>query len=562
MYGCCGKSLRSIYAVRGGAHDDSEIAMVGVRRAALGALVGLMAAAIGVVPGASGAGATSNGPAVWVLGGMTRVLPTAPAQTLVDAGLSAARGETVPFQVAVTAGGVQVTGATLTLSDLLGPGAAQIPATDLVRYREHFIHISAHSPTNGDPILKTAWFPDALIPFIDPVTGRPPASATYHASPFDVPLGHTQPLWVDVTVPRDAVAGAYTGRWTVTSDQGSQSGQVLLQVRNFTLPLHPAAQSSFGVKQPADRSADVNALLLRYGVQPTPVDTRQEPSLAAQGMESNNLGFWSGADRLHCTMSSPPSVDVLRAAVATHLDTLQLHNDTADEISQCPNLYPKVRAWARRLHAVGVDQKVTIPPVKQLLYDGAGGLGVDIFSLLPLQFQTLDARMRKAVLQRGGQFWSYQALVQGTHTPSWELDFPGANYRILPGFLNARMGVRGVQYWAVDNWQHNPWRNIDFNISSSGPSYPGEGTLVYPGGPAGVVGVVPSIRLAWIRQGIDDFGYVQLLRNLGQGALANRIIDPAAHSWTQWTRNPQVLADVRNQLAAAIEHYQGSASGG
>jgi hypothetical protein len=327
-------------------------------------------------------------------------------------------------------------------------------------------------------------------------------------------------------------------------------------VRNFTLPVLPAAQSSFGVRRTENRTLDVDALLLRYGVQPMPVNPTDELNLAAQGLQSTNLAFWSGADQSHCTMSNPPSLDVLRAAVARHLGTLELHNNTADEIAQCPNLYPQIKAWARQLHAVGVDQMVKIPPVKQLLSDGAGGLGVDIFSLLPLQFQTLDPEMRKAVVDKGGQLWSYQALVQGASTPSWELDSPPANYRVLPGFLNARMGVQGIQYWAVDCWQHNPWRNVDYTLSTSEASYPGEGTLVYPGAPAGVIGVVPSIRLAWVRQGINDFSYVQLLRDLGQPALANSIIDPAAHSWTQWTQNPQVLADVRERLADAIEQYQ------
>jgi hypothetical protein len=487
---------------------------------------------------------------------MTRLLPTSPARALVDARVSAARGETVPFQVAVTAVEATVTGATLNLSDLSGPGGARIPAASLVRYREHFVHLDAHSPDHGDPVNPADWVPDALIPFIDPVTGRPPTSATYGASPFDVTPGHTQPLWVDVTVPRDAVAGSYAGRWTVASDQGDSSGQVLLQVRDFALPVHPAAESSFGIREPANRTADVSGLLLRYGVQPMPVNPVHESSLEPKGMASANLGFWSGASGHTCTMRSAPTVDELQAAVSRHLDSIDLHNNTADEISQCPALYPQVRAWARQLHTVGVDQLITMPPVKQLLYDGAGGLGVDIFSLLPRQLQTLDPRMRAAVNQRGGRFWSYQALVQGLHTPSWELDFPGANYRVLPGFLNARMGVRGVQYWAIDNWQPDAWTDVEYRSSVDGPAYPGEGILVYPGAPAGVVGVVPSIRLAWIRQGINDFGYVQLLRDLGKGALANRIIDPAAHSWTQWTQDPQVLAEVRNRLAVAIEHFQ------
>src|SRR5581483_1930747 len=123
--------------------------------------------------------------------------------------------------------------------------------------------------------------------------------------------------------------------------------------------------------------------------------------------------------------------------------------------------YPGVRAWARRLHAAGAEQLITMVPTRQVLDDGTGRLAVDIFTLLPEQFPSLVPSLRRKVLQRGGDLWSYQALVQGKNTPSWEIDFPGANYRILPGFLNARMGVSGVLYWAVDYWPHrDPWQNL------------------------------------------------------------------------------------------------------
>jgi len=147
--------------------------------------------------------------------------------------------------------------------------------------------------------------------------------------------------------------------------------------------------------------------------------------------------------------------------------------------------------------------------------------------------------------------WSYQALVQGSDTPSWQIDFPPANYRILPGFLNQRADVTGNLYWTVDYWQEHPWRDVitdDF-----GCCYPGDGVLVYPGRQAGVVGTVPSMRLAYIRDGFEDYAYVQILRDRGMAAEARQIIEPAARSWREWTQDPKIIAAVRADLAAAIE---------
>ena len=60
--------------------------------------------------------------------------------------------------------------------------------------------------------------------------------------------------------------------------------------------------------------------------------------------------------------------------------------------------------------------------------------------------------------------------------------------------------------------------------------YPGEGALIYPGAPAGVRGPVPTLRLAWIREGIEDYGYVALLRQLDASGI-RRLLKPAAAGW-------------------------------
>jgi hypothetical protein len=489
---------------------------------------------------------------------MRRLLPTAPAGSATRASLTAARGETTSFQIGVTAQAGALTGVRLRLTALQGPGGAIIPAARLVRYREHFVRIPQHSPNYEGPVLHRHWFPDALLPFVDPVTGKPPRSgARFRAEPFAVSAGHTQPLWVDVSVPRSAAAGRYTGRWLVTSDQGRAAGSVTLLVRDFTLPVHPAEASSFQIYHDRGHGQADDALLLRYGIQPLSVPPSQQALLSRRGLDMGNLGFSSGAYYGHCRMSAPPSVARLRRVASRQRQGLYLYNYTADEISKCKKLYPRVRTWARRLHAAGVDQEITMVPVPQVMNDGTGRLAVDDFTLLPEQFQHLNAGIRSRVIQRGGRFWSYQALVQGRRTPSWEIDFPAANYRILPGFLNAQMGVTGVLYWSVD-FKRDPWHDITYR--AGGESFPGEGTLLYPGAAAGDVGDVPSMRLAWIREGVDDFAYVQILRNLGYGRLAAQIMRPAASSWKDWTQSAAVLAAVRNRLATAIERHEDPAA--
>lgn len=499
---------------------------------------------------------SSGTPVAWVLDGMHQTTRTEQPGDRTAITVSAARGETEPFQIAVHAEGGRLTGGDLEVTALQGPGDAVIPASAITRYREHFVRVGRHSPDyyDGDEPLDRTWFPDALLPFVDPDTGQPPEDAPHRAYPFAVPGGRTQPFWVDVQVPRDVPAGRYDGDWTVVTDQGEATGTVTVEVHDFTLPRTPAAESLFGVWRRGGAAAK-ERLLLSFGMQPDRYDTAREPDLLDRGLGVAPLGFWSGADIETCTMQPAPSQRAVDRAVAAHDPRLHLVNYTADEVSGCRGLTERLRAYARRLHRAGADQLVTMVPRANLFDDGTGRRpAVDIWTLLPTQAQRLKPVLRDRVRRSGGELWSYQALVQGANTPSWQIDFPAANFRILPGFLNASQGYTGVLYWAVDYWRPDPWRDVVY--TDSGCCFPGEGSLLYRGEPAGVRGAIPSTRMAWIREGIEDYGYVDLLRRAGCDP--GELLDPAASSWRRWTQDPQVIAEVRSSLATAIEEADGT----
>ena len=225
--------------------------------------------------------------------------------------------------------------------------------------------------------------------------------------------GRNQPVWVDVTVPRDAAPGVYRGTWTVTSDQGRRSGPVTLRVRDFALPVVPASGSRFQIRRLENRVPAVEDLLLRYRVQPGTVDRTRETQLRDQGLSSVDLHFWSGADISHCAMAEPPPVETVQAAAAAHDPAIHLYDYSADEVGGCPDAAPVLAQWARVLHAADVDHLVTIVPRTDLLDDGTGRPVVDIWVLTPSQFRDLDPALRDQVLAAGGDFWSYQALVHG-----------------------------------------------------------------------------------------------------------------------------------------------------
>jgi hypothetical protein len=143
-------------------------------------------------------------------------------------------------------------------------------------------------------------------------------------------------------------------------------------------------------------------------------------------------------------------------------------------------------------------------------------------------------------------------LVQDAYSPKWEIDFAPINYRIQPGFISQSLGLTGILYWRVDLWTQAPFQDLH-GYTIDGNFYPGEGMLVYPGRPAGIDSVIPSMRLKWIREGVEDFEYIAILKRLGRGEWALERARRVGANWRNWTRDIQALESVRNELGAEIE---------
>ncbi len=96
----------------------------------------------------------------------------------------------------------------MTVSDLEGPAGRTIPKTNFTLYREKYVYVSSSSPNwkGSNQPKGSGWYPDALIPFTDPDTGKPLSGAALTAVPFDLKAGNNQPIWVDLLIPRAAEA--------------------------------------------------------------------------------------------------------------------------------------------------------------------------------------------------------------------------------------------------------------------------------------------------------------------------------------------------------------------
>ncbi len=522
-----------------------------MKKNAVVTLVGLVAFCCGAF------GAT---PIVWAVpSSLQRVGPTDAPGATTKVVLQAARGEFQSFQIAVQASGGVLTNINFSVSELAKANGAVLSATNLILYREFYLAVRHHSPTyNGPPnlpITNVQVFPDALIPFLDPATGEPPLAAEFRAVPLDLAGGHNAVFWVDVFVPRGTPAGQYQGTYTVTSHQGVFVGQILLDVWGFTLPLEPSLKSSFN--SGGAHVSGVNQELLGNRLMPDTVDPSNERGLIdLYGLNATDLGFFSGVSYGQCNPAQSPSVAEIESARANHQPELYVYDQTADPESSCtsPAFYTAMIAWAQHLHQANVDTLVTQEPVPQLCDDGlgTGRSAVDIWTMLPLAYddaQSYSPPRVTYVLQKGDKVWSYNDLVQDSYSPKWELDFLPINYRIQAGFISQSLGLTGLLYWSVDDWSADPWKDPQ---GRQEPDYPGEGVLVYPGAPAGLKGVAPSMRLKYLRDGVEDYEYVQLLKNCGHAEFALAEAQKVGRDWAHWTTDEGLLESVRKELGNQI----------
>jgi len=174
--------------------------------------------------------------------------------------IKSARNEVESFQFVVSAPQENINVIKVEISDLIGPEGSKIEKDDIKLFREEYVRIRMSTPRAEVP---PGLYPDPLVPFIDPITGKPiepltrtqkrwgePATTTGHdmyAVPFEVFKGQNQAIWVDVYVPKNVPAGIYIGQLRVLARGGiSEQIPIAVTVWDFTLPDGPTHRNHFG----------------------------------------------------------------------------------------------------------------------------------------------------------------------------------------------------------------------------------------------------------------------------------------------------------------------------
>ena len=504
---------------------------------------------------------------VWVLPGLARVGQTDPPGTTSSISLYSARGETVDAQVIVQAPSGGLSNVNVNASALTGPGGATIPASSITLYREYYINVTGTTSFVGGSNLPlgSGTYPEPLIPFNDPETNSPlcGTSAILKACNASISAGQNQPYWIDISVPHGATnnpPGNYAGTVSVTADQGTLSIPVTLTVWNFELPTQPSEFSLWTLWPPATgNTLSTLALALMRNKVMSCCDMTTNVSSDVTNFGLNRFGldlFYNVGIKCDGSYNTLPSASQINASAANLPAGLPLDLYVADELNGCPNAYSPLKTVGTSAHAANPIVKTimtTNAPDPNLLDEGDGRSAIDHWVLL-------DSMQQWPALPftgGGSDLWSYTSCNPGFgNTPEWMVDYPPINERIQAGFLNWTQGATGILYYRADGWTAGnaigSWNNVDTTACGGGMGRPGDGIFLYPPGPIASTESAPGIRLKAIRDGIQDYEYAQILKNLSQVPFVNSVLQPIAASWSNWSHDPNALEGARLQLGQLL----------
>lgn len=165
------------------------------------------------------------------------------------------------------------------------------------------------------------------------------------------------------------------------------------------------------------------------------------------------------------------------------------------------------------------------------------------------------------------ELWHYVCIAAQKPYPNlWGIDYRGLDHRLLAWQL-WRYQLTGTLYWAVTYWQENVWEN-----PLSYPGGNGDGSLYYwvdgvharTGSDGQPDTPVNSIRLELIRDSIEDYDYLALLRQAATTATgtaaaeAQRLLDVSdlTPSFSQFTTDPAALSARREQIGILLEQLR------
>ncbi|NLF69441.1 MAG: DUF4091 domain-containing protein [Candidatus Anammoximicrobium sp.] len=402
----------------------------------------------------------------------------------------------------------------------------------------------------------------------------------------DLQANLTQPIWVTVSVPKEAPAGDYQGRVRLlSSGQTLASVPVRIHVWDFTLPDENHVAAIYDVRFGPDRGIWGQPLDAMYPeiirflasrrlcpdtIRPAPVFRRENGKITADFTDFDRaakvyfdelkfpfaytpwnlyLFGWghppktvfgerpyegeppfAAADRRRLRPEYKRIYQELLRLYWEHLQEKGWHRRIVLYISDEPfdhheHIRQQMKALCDMIHEVDPEIPIYCSTWKHVPdWDRYLDIwGIGHYGCVPSEKM---AELRAA----GDRVWFTTDGQMCTDTPYCAVE------RLLPHYC-FKYGAEAYEFWGVSWHTYDPyrfgWHSFINQSSEPGESYwvrypNGDGFLLYPGQPIGHAGPVSSIRLEQAREGVEDYEHLFLLKSrMEAGRRAGKPTDAA-----------------------------------
>ena len=462
----------------------------------------------------------------------------------------------------------------------------------------HELGWMGHVKTAGPPyaVDYQGWWPDPILAFLESV---------------DVPAERTEALWVTVRAPRGTAAGLYAGSIRLSCADGTAySVPLTVRVRPFDLPekRHLPLALSWGemTRQVYGLPADKKAAYDEAVAKGTPLDEIADPEVRrVVAIRSRTAEFLlrKRAEPDMIYRGSPPNLDEVERWIRlgmTRFNVLHLNANLERNRSILEKVMPEIerRGLLKHAYVYGYDEAKPelFPKIREVFgdvkarwpnlqimttaYDHSFGLDtglkdvVDIWVPLTPKYMANYERLA-AARAAGMEIWWYTCCGPRHPYCNWFIEYPAIEARLLMGEQAFFSGTQGYLYYQLSRWVHRSYDKPITKPITEGPltewdprsfnDYNGDGSVFC----AGPDGPLSTIRLENIRDGLEDYEYLWMLRRAlslveaGKAARpaetwaaatrqALRPPQPLADFMTKYDREPQSLLDRRDRVARLL----------
>jgi len=503
--------------------------------------------------------------------------------------LCAVRGEQVPFHLVVSVTERPATNVTLEISDLKQDENV-LSTTNIRPYLEHLVTVYAATGLHG----RRGRWPDPLVPLTRPFS----VSIAGNGDP------RHQPLWIDIQIPRDQVPGTYEGSLIVRADQGLLGTiNIALTVADVTLPaqrLFPAhvgfyehhIARMYGLEPDSAAFQEIFKEYLKFFLN-NRLDPRTPPAMQGRVENGKYILTWPRPElerlfldhgRVQFLISPVPQgipgpgreepfTEDYLGYIQQHVAQVIAHARQngwyerlvfwmpIDEPKSAVQ-YEAVRRWGDAIRAV--DSQVPVSVTEQPKTENpAWGTLVGHVNAWTVNGNYLfhEADAVAARKQAGELITWYVSCDQLYPQPNYYIDREAADLRMIP-WITWRYKLDGILYWNSTFWEEilNPWIDpISWKWFPCNSPAAGEGSLIYPGHMAeryarqdNVHGPVGSLRLALLREGLEELELLGLLAELGGEAAADEIAASICRNVRDFSRDPHAIDFARTRVIEEI----------